>query len=79
MNSLLEDLEFDVQKFVGFTQELNNGYLDNPYHNNLHAFDVTQTVHYFLSTCQFTQKADLPEIEIAAIYIACAGHDLGHP
>lgn len=33
-------------------RELNDGYhAENPYHNAIHAADVVQACHYFLSTC----------------------------
>jgi hypothetical protein len=78
-NGLFVDLKIDTRAFFHFAFDLNNGYKDITYHNRLHAFDVTQTVHFFLRTCKFEELADLSEIEIAAMYVGCAGHDLAHP
>lgn len=51
----------------------------NPYHNSIHAADVTQTVNFFLKKCNFIEAANLTYLEIAAMYIAAAIHDFEHP
>jgi len=54
-------------------------YADNPYHNNIHAFDVTQTANFFLKKCNVIELANLTYLEIAAIYLATSIHDFEHP
>ncbi len=50
----------------------------NPYHNNLHAADVLQSVLYFLSTYSAISD-DLTATEIFALLFAAYIHDFRHP
>ena len=43
-NNLMKALEIDEHKFTSFVSTVALGYLDNPYHNKIHAFDVTQVI-----------------------------------
>ncbi len=54
------------------------GYKNVPYHNHIHAFDVTFTVHYFLSACDFKETAKLDHLDLLILYISAAAHDYGH-
>ena len=40
-NNLFNLLKMDYKKLSAFVSTVNMGYLDNPYHNKIHAFDVT--------------------------------------
>ncbi|KAM4880930.1 LOW QUALITY PROTEIN: dual specificity calcium/calmodulin-dependent 3',5'-cyclic nucleotide phosphodiesterase 1B [Sylvia borin] len=64
LTSLLEALESGYGKFR------------NPYHNQVHAADVTQTVHCFLLRTGMLHC--LSEIEVLAIIFAAAIHDFEH-
>uniref|UniRef100_A0A8C3REV0 Phosphodiesterase n=3 Tax=Passeriformes TaxID=9126 RepID=A0A8C3REV0_9PASS len=64
LTSLLEALESGYGKFR------------NPYHNQVHAADVTQTVHCFLLRTGMLHC--LSEIEVLAIVFAAAIHDFEH-
>eukprot|EP00090_Calanus_glacialis_P007040 TRINITY_DN15506_c0_g1_i6.p1 TRINITY_DN15506_c0_g1~~TRINITY_DN15506_c0_g1_i6.p1 ORF type:complete len:696 (-),score=189.23 TRINITY_DN15506_c0_g1_i6:354-2441(-) len=55
---------------VGYTR---NG---NPYHNNLHASDVLQTTHWFIS--QAGLKSWLSDLEIFALLLSAIIHDYDH-
>ncbi|GAB6028203.1 Calcium/calmodulin-dependent 3',5'-cyclic nucleotide phosphodiesterase 1C [Chamberlinius hualienensis] len=48
----------------------------NPYHNNVHAADVTQTVHYML--CQLGLMNWLTDLEVFATLVAAIIHDYEH-
>uniref|UniRef100_A0A1I8FD42 PDEase domain-containing protein n=1 Tax=Macrostomum lignano TaxID=282301 RepID=A0A1I8FD42_9PLAT len=50
---------------------------DNPYHNAVHAADVTQSTHVLLNA----QALDnvFSDLEILASIFACAIHDVNHP
>lgn len=48
----------------------------NPYHNNLHAADVCQTVHYML--CQTGLMNWMSDLEIFATLVAALVHDYEH-
>ncbi|KAI1292082.1 Calcium/calmodulin-dependent 3',5'-cyclic nucleotide phosphodiesterase 1C [Halotydeus destructor] len=61
---------FLVQMDLGYTKHR------NPYHNNLHAADVTQTVHYIL--CHLGLASWLSDLEIFATIIAAIIHDFQH-
>uniref|UniRef100_A0A8C0XGN8 PDEase domain-containing protein n=1 Tax=Castor canadensis TaxID=51338 RepID=A0A8C0XGN8_CASCN len=62
---------------MSFLEALETGYgkYKNPYHNQIHAADVTQTVHCFLLR---TGMHCLSEIELLAIIFAAAIHDYEH-
>lgn len=66
------------RKLDKFLVEMENGYkkYKNPYHNNLHAADVTQTVHYILYHMGFASW--LTDLEIFAAIIAAIIHDFQH-
>lgn len=49
----------------------------NPYHNNVHAADVTQTLGCFLANDMFAHN--LTDLEMAAMILATCVHDVGHP
>ncbi|NXE56573.1 PDE1B phosphodiesterase, partial [Casuarius casuarius] len=56
--------------------EAGYGKYKNPYHNQIHAADVTQTVHCFLLRTGMVHY--LTEIEVLAIVFAAAIHDYEH-
>uniref|UniRef100_T1IN43 Phosphodiesterase n=1 Tax=Strigamia maritima TaxID=126957 RepID=T1IN43_STRMM len=64
-----------LENFLG---ALESGYCKykNPYHNNIHAADVTQTVHFML--CQTGLMHWLTDLEIFATLIAAVTHDFEH-
>lgn len=41
--------QINALKFERFIGTIEKGYLATPYHNSLHAADVVQAVHYFLT------------------------------
>ncbi|XP_014253306.1 calcium/calmodulin-dependent 3',5'-cyclic nucleotide phosphodiesterase 1-like isoform X2 [Cimex lectularius] len=61
-----------------FLLKIEEGYgkFKNPYHNNLHAADVTQTVHYML--CKTGLMNWLTDLEIFATLFAALIHDFEH-
>lgn len=64
-----------VWKLFAFIEE---GYHStNPYHNSIHATDVTQAMHCFLQEKKI--KTHLTNLEIMASLIAAVTHDLDHP
>ncbi|XP_012271293.1 calcium/calmodulin-dependent 3',5'-cyclic nucleotide phosphodiesterase 1 isoform X1 [Orussus abietinus] len=64
-----------LETFLGRVEE---GYCRhrNPYHNNLHAADVAQTMHYVL--CQTGLMNWLTDLEIFATLVAAIIHDYEH-
>jgi hypothetical protein len=60
-----------------FVTALHESYLDNPYHNFTHAFDVTQAMFVTLTTMNV--KRFLRPLDCFAIMVASLCHDCGHP
>ena len=74
--SMFDELNLDrevARKWLAFVEGC---YLDAPYHNALHAADVTQTVHFFLS--EGGLATFLEKFEILGLLLAAMVHDLGH-
>jgi hypothetical protein len=59
-----------------FLHIIEDGYLPNSYHNNIHATDVTQTTAIIMDS--LAKQAQIPKLDLFCIIIASAVHDLGH-
>lgn len=77
-HNLNSRFKIPVVFLMSFLDSLESGYgkYKNPYHNQIHAADVTQTVHCFLLRTGMVHC--LNEIEILAIIFAAAIHDFEH-
>ncbi|XP_062434421.1 dual specificity calcium/calmodulin-dependent 3',5'-cyclic nucleotide phosphodiesterase 1A isoform X1 [Rhea pennata] len=75
---LLSRFKIPVPNLISFAEALEVGYskYKNPYHNLIHAADVTQTVHYILIHTGIMHW--LTELEILAMIFAAAVHDYEH-
>lgn len=60
-----------------FLYMISRRYRNVPFHNFYHAFNVTQTLYFFLVQCQIDQV--LGPLEILALLIATIVHDCDHP
>jgi beta-glucosidase-like glycosyl hydrolase len=58
-------------------QDVEEAYHENPYHNSTHAADVAQGLCALLAQDGF--GAALTDLEMLAMVLACAIHDVGHP
>lgn len=76
-HDLLEKLKIPYDRLQKFVRDIERAYNSNPYHNNVHAADVTQTLGCFLANDDFAQK--LTDLEVAAMIFATCIHDVGHP
>ncbi|XP_011495898.1 PREDICTED: cAMP-specific 3',5'-cyclic phosphodiesterase isoform X2 [Ceratosolen solmsi marchali] len=64
--------------FVTFVMTLEDHYVkDNPFHNSLHAADVTQSTHTLLNTPAL--ESVFTPLEITAALFAASIHDVDHP
>ncbi|XP_068531145.1 dual specificity calcium/calmodulin-dependent 3',5'-cyclic nucleotide phosphodiesterase 1C isoform X4 [Anas acuta] len=75
---LINRFKIPISALVSFVEALEVGYSKhkNPYHNLMHAADVTQTVHYLLFKTGVVHW--LTELEIFAMIFAAAIHDYEH-
>ncbi|XP_057326238.1 dual specificity calcium/calmodulin-dependent 3',5'-cyclic nucleotide phosphodiesterase 1-like isoform X2 [Microplitis mediator] len=75
---LIRKFKIPPQVLENFLTKIEEGYCHhkNPYHNNLHATDVTQTMHHIL--CTIGLMSWLTELEIFAALIAAIIHDYEH-
>ena len=65
------------KKFMRFLTFVEEGYLDNPYHNKIHATDVVSNVAFYLNSTSFFEKHVSLFDKFTAI-LSAAVHDLGH-
>ncbi|XP_069007860.1 LOW QUALITY PROTEIN: dual specificity calcium/calmodulin-dependent 3',5'-cyclic nucleotide phosphodiesterase 1A [Embiotoca jacksoni] len=75
---LINRFKVPIAALLSFVDSLEVGYSKhkNPYHNLMHAADVTQTIHYLLLKTGMVHW--LTELEIFAIIFAAAIHDYEH-
>eukprot|EP00574_Skeletonema_japonicum_P004896 CAMPEP_0201729082 /NCGR_PEP_ID=MMETSP0593-20130828/17924_1 /ASSEMBLY_ACC=CAM_ASM_000672 /TAXON_ID=267983 /ORGANISM="Skeletonema japonicum, Strain CCMP2506" /LENGTH=604 /DNA_ID=CAMNT_0048221359 /DNA_START=139 /DNA_END=1953 /DNA_ORIENTATION=- len=76
-----EHFKINPEAICNFLREIEGRYsTDTPYHNNVHAADVTQTLHALFA---FIGKDLLYSIskplEIFSLILAATFHDVGHP
>ena len=71
-------VQINTQTLEAFLLRLEQGYskYKNPYHNLMHAADVTQTTHHIIR--QSGLVAWLSDIEILATIVAAMIHDYEH-
>ncbi|XP_014602080.1 PREDICTED: cAMP-specific 3',5'-cyclic phosphodiesterase, isoform F isoform X6 [Polistes canadensis] len=75
---LLKSLAIPPKIFVTFMMTLEDHYVkDNPFHNSLHAADVTQSTHTLLNTPAL--ESVFTPLEITAALFAATIHDVDHP
>ena len=66
--------------FENFINEISAGYIrENPYHNDLHAGDVTQTCLVFMKKGKVNDLINLDIYNLCALFISCMVHDYKHP
>ncbi|XP_058803948.1 cAMP-specific 3',5'-cyclic phosphodiesterase-like isoform X2 [Phymastichus coffea] len=76
--NLLKLIMIPPKTFVTFMMTLEDHYVkDNPFHNSLHAADVTQSTHTLLNTPAL--ESVFTPLEITAALFAATIHDVDHP
>jgi hypothetical protein len=73
----LEEFEIHPGTMVNFLRAVQDEYQDNPYHNSIHAADVTQSLHSML--VMGGDKFAEAEIQLFGVLLAAVVHDMGHP
>lgn len=75
---LLDHFKLDVVRVWKLFTLIEEGYhSSNPYHNSIHATDVTQAMHCFLQQTKILNH--LEPLEIMSALIGAVTHDLDHP
>ena len=76
-----DHLKINPEAICNFLREIERRYShDNPYHNNTHAADVTQTLHCLLSLIGKDLLYSISKpLEIFSLILAATFHDVGHP
>lgn len=75
---LLNTMMIPPKTFITFMMTLEDHYVkDNPFHNSLHAADVTQSTHVLLNTPAL--ESVFTPLEISAALFAACIHDVDHP
>ncbi|XP_014227076.1 cAMP-specific 3',5'-cyclic phosphodiesterase isoform X4 [Trichogramma pretiosum] len=75
---LLKIMMIPPKTFVTFLMTLEDHYVkDNPFHNSIHAADVTQSTHTLLNTPAL--ESVFTALEITAALFAATIHDVDHP
>ncbi|XP_076355145.1 3',5'-cyclic-AMP phosphodiesterase 4C-like isoform X3 [Tachypleus tridentatus] len=74
---LLNTFKIPAKTFINFLLTLEDHYLKIPYHNSIHAADVTQSVNVLLLSSAFDSV--FSDLEILAALFAAAIHDVDHP
>ena len=70
----------DYTKFEPFIFRVASGYhRENPYHTDLHAADVCQSLLVYYLFGNLHKALDLNELDLISLFISAAIHDLGHP
>ena len=68
------------KKFGNWSKKLTEGYLrSNPYHNDLHAADVTQTCFLYILQKGVQEISRVDNIDICILTLSCMCHDFKHP
>lgn len=72
---VIAHFNIDVQVLCVYLKKIHKGYIDNPYHNALHAADVTQAMGVLIKQC----ACSFSPLELLAAIIAALIHDFRHP
>ena len=70
----------NYQKFENFIYKISKGYnRRNPYHTDLHAADMVQTLLVYYLHGNLRNILQLDYLSVISLYISAAIHDYGHP
>ncbi len=67
-------------KFEHFVYEIAKGYhRENPYHTDLHAADMLQSIFVYNLYSKFQIYLNLSELDLLSMFVSAIIHDYGHP
>jgi len=79
---LMSSLKISRSKMASYLLAVEDGYLDNPYHNVYHAADVTNrlaTMFSMSGLADHLRETHKGRIQLLGVVLAAAVHDYGHP
>jgi hypothetical protein len=76
---IFTSLGMNIQVFLRFVSAVADGYKPNAYHNVLHAADVMQACHVFLSSSGLYQLSEMNQMHSSSLLLAALIHDYKHP
>ncbi|KAI9003628.1 hypothetical protein BC832DRAFT_532098, partial [Gaertneriomyces semiglobifer] len=76
-NEKLRELDIDFEKMRNWLLMIEQEYHPHPYHNVIHAADVLHALNYLL--IEDSIGVHFSPLEVFALVIAAAGHDIDHP
>ena len=66
--------------FENWSTKISNGYnRGNPYHNDLHAGDITQSCLVYFKSGKINKIIKLNQLSKCALFLSCICHDYKHP
>jgi hypothetical protein len=74
-----ENLRIPESKFMNLVFNIENNYNRNPYHNSIHAADVSNTVFYILESMELRTISNFSDLETLIFLLSAAVHDVDHP
>jgi len=68
-------------KVLDYIRAVEQGYKDNPYHNKIHAAEVTLMTYQFYSSLSAlgAWKGYFEQVDLLVLLVSAAIHDIGHP
>ena len=70
----------NYKTFEKFITKIAKGYIhSNPYHNDIHAADVTQTCMMFFQNGNINNILNLDKYNLCSLFLSCMIHDYKHP
>lgn len=76
-NNIIEGLSTSKSVMMNFLSTVQSYYINNYYHNYLHAADVTNTIVWLINQCGVLPLIN--DTELYAMIIGATVHDVGHP
>jgi hypothetical protein len=76
-SSTFTEQNVDMKRIKAFIDVVSQGYLPNPYHNLMHAVDVTHAVFRYMTLLRADRLLSM--LEQYSMLIASLSHDVGHP
>ena len=78
-NDIISGLNTTREKMLSFLSTVQSYYINNYYHNSLHAADVTNTVTWIINNTNAKSLAGVSNIDVFSMIIGATVHDVGHP